>query len=337
MYKQIFERFQASWPTNKLPGFIFLAIFGVALLCIMPGAVRLLQINLVSVNYLHRIIVYPLRAENIPYAPVEHPRGILWNALTEIRTEHFALAIELLQPMAQNGNRNAWYLMALAYEKQQNYSQAITIQQSLGNTNALLQICRTARKEERYDDAQAACLAAYDIDFVAGAYPLADTLIEGGDFYTAEVILRDALTRAKSSSYRPYWFFALATTLMRQERWAEAIDVYQQGYHEQETQGIVVKNPPYYYADLAWAYCQNGQIERAIETTQTSIQALDKFDADPFYVWFRAAQIYERAGKLNEALTAYQTSLEHRPYHTTAQNAVKRLMEILQPTPTYKP
>ena len=102
-----------------------------------------------------------------------------------------------------------------------------------------------------------------------------------------------------------------------------------QGIAEQQLKGIEVKSLPRAYTDLAWARHQSGEINDSLWSIQEAITQIEH-DADSFYVWFRAGQIYETAGLTRQAILAYQICLEKRPYHTIARDAIERLSNTIQ-------
>ncbi len=305
----------------------------VAEICLITGLVgrnlkKPWNTNLLSISYLHEASKFYPGGTTLSLASATHPRFALWNAIAALREEDFSKAHFLLQPFIEDGDLYALGVEAWAYKAQGNYEEAIVLQTRLNNPKELLRICQLAKESGSIDEALAACRVAWELNSQIGTLPLASLLIQQEDLVGAEKILLQALDQFRSDSYRPYWLFRLANVLEKQERWAEAIEIHQQGNSEQLLIGDKVKSQSQYYADLAWAYYMNGQTEDAVRSIEKAIAQPEK-DFDLYYVWFRAGQIYESAGLLSQALTAYQFCFELRPDSTLARVAIERLSELI--------
>ncbi len=85
------------------------------------------------------------------------------------------------------------------------------------------------------------------------------------------------------------------------------------------------QHSPQILYQLAWNYKLHGKIEQAV----TSIEEAVSLDVSNASYYFRAGEIYEEAGQLEKALSAYKTALEINPEDNEVSNAIRRLTEEL--------
>lgn len=289
-------------------------LFGLGIFLRLPAGAR---VNRASLAYfaaarLHRPLTHLSQ---------DHPRRTLWlavDALNEGRTDR---VLALMEPLASTGNQFAMQITATTYESQGHLGPALHLWQQLRNTYAVERIAEKAQAAEQRDIALAAYQAYRHLEPVQGTARLARFYErEMNDLVRAEAVLRQALADYRHSRGRPYWLRVLATNLIVQERWPDAINVLEQLVPLYPKMYKSEQRPERIYVDLAQAYYDNRQSEDAL----AALQRVLTFEHTA-YVLPRAAQLYEELGHPQQAISIYQEMLDRNPDNTVAREAINRL------------
>lgn len=145
-----------------------------------------------------------------------------------------------------------------------------------------------------------------------------------GEFEMGQLSRRERLYAEADNWYQqalvknpyPYWFLARATLARTTQNLTLALDI---------AQTTVARYPDYVpmYYELAVDYYQTGDLAQARQTLEAYRQRISSLDA-AYYVL--SGQIYEAAGQLAQAVTAYQQALAQQPEQSAALAALARLL-----------
>jgi tetratricopeptide (TPR) repeat protein len=291
-----------------------------------PLLYQALKFNMAAVGYFKQVSALPGDQAARLRVPAGHPRSALWIAVADLRAGDYQAAIQAAQPYALAGDRLALEIVAQANESLGNFTAAAHTWEQSYDVAVLLRLAEAAAQAEKLDQALEVYRAAWQIDPVAVASPMADFLERKmGDPYGAEVILRQSLERKSVYLYRPYWLLRLAELLTKQSRWAEAAEAYKQAIEVSDLMYPDEKHLARSYADLAHAYLMSDQIPAAVEAVEAGLAHLADDPAAAASVWLQAGQVYEAAGMTAKALAAYRQVLALQPEDKTAQDALQRL------------
>ncbi|MFC2055538.1 tetratricopeptide repeat protein [Chloroflexota bacterium] len=304
---------------SRRTALLSLLIFS-SLLIVAPSIYQAAKINVWSLHYLQGIY----RGERQAPAP-EHPRGEIWQALSSLSAQEWHAAIDLLSPLAVQGNKYGIELLGRAFEGAGDYSAAFQAYRHIANIQGLLRVAATASQVDDVITEREAYYAAWEINPRNVAGNLAKLLAKQGDFTGAEEVLRQSLDRLHYDRIRPYWLVRLAEILESQNKWTEAVEIHEQVIEDSYLFYPGERHLARRYADLAWAYLQSDQIDKAVSAIQKSLSEIDPDPRYAEYVWLRAGEVYEAAGMVEQAQQAFRRVLELKPNNRTALDAIQRL------------
>ena len=144
----------------------------------------------------------------------------------------------------------------------------------------------------------------------AGYLAMGQVLARERRYPEADAWFRMALERDPEN---PLWHLIRANSARDAGELSLALQVYQE---------TIARFPNYgeAYYEMAWAYYLDGQTEQAIAALERALEFLGTVDD-----YGRVGRIYESAGEVEKALSAYQRVLASRPNDRTALEALERL------------
>jgi tetratricopeptide (TPR) repeat protein len=162
-----------------------------------------------------------------PDPPASHLRAAIWLAKEALERKDPNIAVRLLSNAGVGDDPLKLRVWGEAQAAVGHFNKAIETWIKAGDYQMMLQFARRAVEEGRMLEAERAYFGAWQVDPVQGTLPFANFLWgKENDPAAAEKILRVALREYNPNHLN--WLRALGNVLRAQERWVEAIDVYQQ-------------------------------------------------------------------------------------------------------------
>jgi tetratricopeptide (TPR) repeat protein len=230
----------------------------------------------------------------------------LYQTAVEVYPNHLEVCRSLAIAQRQQGNTEeaiAGYRLTLELEPQQDSWVYMTLGQIL-------------REEERWSEAAIVYQQAIEHHptYAEGWQMLADTQLQLGDQESATTHYQQAI--ALQPDTQAWVYLSLGQLLVEQERWMEAIAVYQQAIER-------FPNHANLRQALSTAQMRSGNIEAAIAEYQATI-TLDP--QQPSWVYLSLGQLLVEQGQLVEAIAVYQQAIELDPDRVEAY----RLLAVAQ-------
>jgi superkiller protein 3 len=318
--------------TSKLIANILLVGLACVLLIVTCGGslFRAVQNNAWSLNFEHFIMG---QAVTLQSAPAQHPRAALWLARAALEHNDPVMAQTLVSSLAHGGDKEALAILGDAFSAQGQFSAAVTAWSQAGAIDSLTSAAAMAQSAGRLEDAGLALHAAYSLDPEAGALLLASfNLGSKKDPEGAAAILQTVIQKFPNSIHQVDWCYLLARVFVQEKSYSEAdtwfartialnpkeptywiirantardsgdlvraLDLYTQAAKQFPDDAAV-------YYEMAWAYKLSGSPVEAVQTIEMAIRLVSP--ANTGYE-VRAGQIYESAGRLDDALIAYRAA-----------------------------
>lgn len=194
----------------------------------IPRFFRAGAINRWSLYYASQVIESK-SAQDSQAPPAQHPRAVLWQAVTALKAGDGFKARQLLGPLVTGGNRYALQLMACTLELLGDFPGSVEAWTLAKDAPSLWKAADRASARSAPNDALLALRAAWELDPENGTKPLADFLgSKQRDYAAGESLLEQALASIPSSYYRLDWLHDLAELLTAQHKWVQAAEAYRQ-------------------------------------------------------------------------------------------------------------
>lgn len=271
-------------------------------------------------------------------APVHHPSAMLWLARDALAHNDPVRAERLVSTLTNGGDKEALVILGDAFAAQGKFSAAVTAWSQAGALNSLTSAAAIAKSAGRLEDTRLALQAAYSLDPEAGALPLATfTFNSTKDPEGAAALLQVVIQQFPQSVQQADWCYLLGRIYTQEKRYTEAdtwfgraielkpgmqaywitrantardngeltraLDLYTKAAQQFPSNAEV-------YYQMAWAFKLANSPKEAAQAIETAIRLVIPANA---YYEVRAGQIYESAGRLTDALTAYQAAQSINP------------------------
>lgn len=154
----------------------------------------------------------------------------------------------------------------------------------------------------------------------------------GGGYYAIATLLSQEKRYAEAAGWyeqaiarepeQPWWWLGRANTLQQAGNASSALQVYV---------ALLDRFPNFAqgYYQAAWAFKESGKREQALNAIEKALQLIDIGNAEQRQVnanyYVRAGQIYEWEGRLQKAADAYEQAQSLDPQQRDAQRALQRL------------
>jgi len=323
--------------------FLSLVLFS-SLLLVIPSIYQSARINNWSLHYFQGTY----QGEQQEPA-TGHPRGEIWQALSALSSQDWLAAIDLLSPLAMQGNKYGIELLGRAFEGAGNYSAAFQAYRDVGNSQGLMRVAATATQLGDLNTAHEAYYAAWEIDPNKNTIALVNFLLMNlnEDPASAETILSYSLNKFPLSPYRPKWWALLGKVLNDQGRIKEAEEVYRE---------VIAEKPEDWwpYIALGWLDYEKQDSEKALAQFQRAIELgaaeegyksignllfrQKKYsEADEWYrkaielrpkkqsLYLQRANAAQKAGNVSLALEVYQDAIARFPNNSSLYYEVAEL------------
>ncbi len=340
-------------PHNQrvLYGLVLAALLIVTLIpSMLPGA---LANNLWSIRAIKRIFSDQHTSWQLPPSPPYHPHGDIWIrrfALEQAHLQRDMTADGDFEDKVTVASANRWVDSITNYRELQSldvraeyfyqggaYLEAIKTWKSIGNVSALEEVASEATAYGITTLATLAYQAAYEIDSLRYALPLARTLQDNGEDDRAITLLESAVQKYPFATQREKWMSQISLIYRSQTAWDQAELTYQ---------CLLIENPTSLdgWIGLGWLSYERDQApEEALAHFEKAIafkpQSADGYAAmGSLYAsqghyqlssdWYRQALARDRAnpnfrlsyadamesaGLIEQAIAAYQALITQFP------------------------
>jgi tetratricopeptide (TPR) repeat protein len=282
---------------------LFIAVAALILMSLSPAHQAWL-INAWSVQYTRNAFSPKAKKSMLAVPPAGHARAPLWLASAALQSGNPALAETLIDLQVSRGDQSALHLMGDALLAQGDFVGAVAIWQHSGDIVSLLRAASQAQQAGRLEEARIAYEAAWTLDSESVTLPLADFLLNYTQYYDrAEKVLRQSLATFPNSPFWPFWFCRLGDALRGQNRWDEAIAVYERA---------IVSNPDDWaaYIGLGWArYGRGDGLQAALSEFQKVINVPESQGNGQFAI----AQVLTRENQYDKADVWFAKALALNP------------------------
>ncbi len=297
-----------------------------SLLIVAPSIYQAAKINVWTLDYFQGTY----KGEHqVPAAG--HPRGEIWQALSALSAQDWQAAIDLLSPLAVQGNKYGMELLGRAFEGAGDYSAAFQAYRHIGNRKGLLRVAATTVQAGDLNTALEAYQAAWEVDPVESTTGYVDFLRNNlNEDETAVAVLRKALSLQAVPRRRMIWYDRLIGLLSSQKRWPEAESVIEEAIREYPKE---VK----FYVSRGWLFYNSGKgFGTALQKFQYAASINEKSGAGCRAV----ANLYEREGRYLEADEWYLKAIQREPdqiaLHLNRANAVRNSGDPLKAIGLYQ-
>jgi tetratricopeptide (TPR) repeat protein len=159
------------------------------------------------------------------------------------------------------------------------------------------------REQEAWEYARKAILIAWEQNPAQTTTALAEVLRVQDDHQTLESILKQSLTNAPNAADRLTWWTILGEILREQERWEQAVEVYQNAIEEYPLEFT-------FSLGLGWAiYYSNGDVELVQELFMKAIRLKPQNGTS----YFAMGEILAKEARYTEADPWFRKAIERNP------------------------
>lgn len=271
------------------------------------------KINIWSQRFLHRSISSTEYEEFIYNPPNEHKNAYLWLAREALISDNILIAHSMIEPLISSGDYQALSIYGDILISKNKIDRAIEIWSEIGDISSLLEFGKIAEMKGNWDEATKAYekVLIYDPRNSSIYFSVGQTLAQQKKYDEADLWFQ----RAIDIIPRREWLLTRA----RVSRNAGNLLLSQEIYEK-----IISKYPEFAqaYFEIAWVYYQEKKYGKAEISIELAIH-YSHLPKSNYYI--RAGRIYEKVGKEQKAIEAYEKVLNIEPGNNVALKRLKQL------------